>query len=111
MYCVFVFVRPCACVRVPIHACATKWVVLMQLLLFLAQVMLTLFTSIPEPTFVNQFLNDVCCCILALWAMTYVMRALGTKNWAWGTPTAAACRSVPLGSSNATAASQAAPLL
>ncbi len=63
-YCVSVCVclRPCAC--------ATKCVVLMQLFLFLAQVMLTFFTSIPEPTFVNQFLNDVCCCALALWAMT-----------------------------------------
>ena len=110
-----IYIYIAVCVRASVCvcpcACATKWVVLMQFLLFLAQVMLTLFTYIPEPTFVNQFLNDVCCCILALWAMTYVMRALGTKNWAWGTPTAAACRSVPLGSSNATAASQAAPLL
>ena len=68
-----VCLRPCAC--------ATKYVILMQLFRFLAQVMFTLFTSIPEPTFVNQFLNDVCCCILALWSMTYVMRALATKDW------------------------------
>ena len=56
----------------------------MQVFLFLAQVMFTLFTSIcytPEPTFVHQFLHDVCCCILALWSMTYVMRALATKDW------------------------------
>ena len=150
--CVYVYMYVCmytyilrvrVCVLAPVclcnKMCCPRATVPLNFL-FLAQVLLTLFTSIPEPTFVNQFLNDVCCCALALWAMTSlhwpVLVARGGRSsvisrstvtgrmevsrstaknaffgWAWGSPSAAASRSVPLASSNAAAASQAVPLL
>jgi len=72
--CMYVYIlRVRVCVLAPVclcnKMCCPRATVPLNFL-FLAQVLLTLFTSIPEPIFVNQFLNDVCCCALALWAMT-----------------------------------------